>query len=178
MNVLFLTRTDTMKLTGGIWFRQCRCFFNHKKNTDPFVIVGSSFFFTLKVGVHENKKPWCTKEQNLLSCYWLRLVPSNYLLLLLWENKILLYRSLVLTKSSSLFKQLHAEAVHSLFFWLCRSLPQSKYHKFESMTNFKFNQNTSHTHSPTDSTHISAAIAALKVFKSILSKARQLFGIQ
>lgn len=44
MNVLFLTRTDTMKLTGGIWFRQCRCFFNHKKNTDPFVIVGSSFF--------------------------------------------------------------------------------------------------------------------------------------
>lgn len=32
------------------------------------------------------------------------------------------------------------------------------------MTNFKFNQNTSHTHPPTAPTHISAAIAVLEVW--------------
>lgn len=103
MNVHLLTKTDTVKLTGGIWFCLCRCFFNHSKTTDLFVIVGSSFS-PLKVGELEKKKhdaPQHDSEQNLLSCHWLWLVPSNYLLLLLWENKILLYESLVLAKSSS-----------------------------------------------------------------------------
>lgn len=142
MNVHFLTRTDTITLTRGVSFCQCGCVFHHGKTTHLFVIVGSRLSHSRLVW-KKSDAPQRDSEQNL--CF----VASNYLLTLLWENKIPLYKSLVLTKSISLSEQRlslfsfhYADHCH-------RAEVEEPSHKFESMTNFKLNQNTSHTHSLT-----------------------------
>ena len=176
---IFLTRTDTIELTRGIWFvYACASLISVKPQTychswQQFFLV--CLFFTLTVGKKKKKKkkhdpPQHDSEQNLLSCYWVWCVLFNYHLHLLWENMILLYRSLFLTSSNSLQTAAGRDFL-SLFYSIVPIIAMERKHRPATLSQWqtsnliKTNLTLTHT-DPYMYTHtyISAAISALKVW--------------
>lgn len=108
MKAHYLTRTDTIMLTRRIRFHQCRCFFNHAKTTDLFVIVDSSCSH-------------CETTQCTTACF-----RTNSTFLLPTPDCYIKLSSPNSFGKSIFFYVTVSRGAHRRFFPLWRSLPKSK----------------------------------------------------